>query len=157
MIILGIDPGTATTGFAVIEKSGSSLQVVDYGVISTSPKHSDAARLLQLATDLEELIKKHQPKLAGLEKLFFQNNQKTAMSVAQARGAIMLKITENHIPLVEYTPLQVKNRICGNGSAQKSQVQFMVKKLLGLKTIPKPDDAADALAIAWCASGENLL
>jgi crossover junction endodeoxyribonuclease RuvC len=153
MIILGIDPGTATTGFALIKKlTNNKYEVVDFGVISTDKNLSDAERLKIISTDLKEIIKKYKPERAGVEKLFFTNNQKTAITVSQARGAILLAIEEEKIPLHEFTPLQVKSTICGYGSASKKQVQYMIKHTFKLKEIPKPDDAADALAIALCAS-----
>ncbi len=153
MIILGIDPGTATTGFALIKKlTNNKYEVLDFGVISTDKNLSDAERLKIISTDLKEIIKKYKPERAGVEKLFFTNNQKTAITVSQARGAILLAIEEEKIPLHEFTPLQVKSTICGYGSASKKQVQYMIKHTFKLKEIPKPDDAADALAIALCAS-----
>jgi crossover junction endodeoxyribonuclease RuvC len=156
MIILGIDPGTATTGFGIIEKPAQKQpKAVDFGVISTPKELTDSQRLKLLADDLHTLIKTHKPERIGVEKLFFEKNQKTAMSVAQARGVVLLLAEEYRIPIFEYTPLQVKNRICGYGKADKKQVQFMVKQSFGLKTIPKPDDAADALAIALCTSMER--
>lgn len=151
MIILGIDPGTATTGFGVIEKTKSNTYtVLDFGVISTPKTLSDAERLLDLESDLASLIKKYKPHIVGIEKLFFETNQKTAMQVAQARGVILLTIARHRVATQEFTPLQVKSTICGYGKADKKQVQFMVKKTFGLQTTPKPDDAADALAIALC-------
>lgn len=153
MIILGIDPGTATTGFAIIKKlANNKYQVLDFGVISTDKKLSDAERLKIISTDLKEIIKTYKPERAGVEKLFFTNNQKTAITVSQARGTILLAIEEEKIPLYEFTPLQVKSTICGYGSASKKQVQYMIKHTFKLKEIPKPDDAADALAIALCTS-----
>ena len=158
MIILGIDPGTATTGFGIIEKKKTGDPIaIDFGVISTNKSDSDSERLFQVAEDLNLLIKKYKPKVIGVEKLFFETNQKTAMSVSQARGVVLYIAQAHHLPIFEYTPLQVKNRICGYGKAEKSQVQFMVKKTFGLKTIPKPDDAADALAIALCAYYDQKL
>lgn len=152
MIILGIDPGTATTGFAIINKlTNNKYEVVDFGVISTDKNLSDAERLKIISTDLKEIIKKYKPERAGVEKLFFTTNKKTAITVAQARGTILLAIQEAGVPLHEFTPLQVKSTICGYGSASKKQVQYMIKHTFKLKEIPKPDDAADALAIALCA------
>ncbi len=151
MIILGIDPGTATTGFGVIEKvKGGQWQAKEFGVITTDKDLNDAERLNVLAHDLEVIIKKHKPDAVGVEKLYFESNVKTAITVAQARGAILLTLEHNHIPIYEFTPLQVKSRLTGYGKADKKQVQFMVKREFGLKTTPKPDDAADALAIALC-------
>lgn len=153
MTIIGIDPGTATTGFGIISsKTRGVFEVVDYGVISTPKTLTDAERLAMLAEDLEGLIKKHKPDRLGVEKLFFTTNQKTVMQVSQSRGVVLLIAQQKKIPISEFTPLQVKSIICGYGKAEKQQVQFMVKKTFGLKSVPKPDDAADALAIALCTS-----
>jgi crossover junction endodeoxyribonuclease RuvC len=153
MIILGIDPGTATTGYAFIEKTKrGELKVVDYGVISTDKSDSNSKRLLVLRKDLLALIKKYKPEMAGVEKLYFERNVTTAMGVSQARGVVLLTLEENKIDLCEFTPLQVKSVVSGYGKADKKQIQYMVQKTFGLKKIPKPDDAADALAIALCAS-----
>ena len=152
MIILGIDPGTATTGFGVITYEKHQPTLVDFGVIATDKKLSDAERLEILADDLKQIIKKYKPVAVGVEKLFLSNNQKTAMTVSQARGVVLLTAQQNKLPILEYTPLQVKNFICGYGKAEKKQVQFIVQKTFKLKTIPKPDDAADALAIALCTA-----
>ena len=151
MIILGIDPGTATTGFGIIAYHKNQPKLVDFGVISTNKNLGDAERLKILADDLTEIIKKYKPAAVGVEKLFFSNNQKTVMTVSQARGAVLLTAEQNKLPILEFTPLQVKNFICGYGKAEKKQIQFIVQKTFGLKSIPKPDDAADALAIALCA------
>lgn len=153
MIILGIDPGTATTGYAFIEKSKrGELLVLDFGVISTDKKDSASKRLLDLHVDLAKLIKDFNPDVAGVEKLYFEKNVTTAMGVSQARGVALLALEESSVELSEFTPLQVKSAICGYGKADKKQVQYMVQKIFGLKSIPKPDDAADALAIALCAA-----
>ncbi len=152
MIILGIDPGTATTGYALIKKEkNNSFAILDYGVITTSKNKSDAERLLEMRDDLQAIIKKFKPNIAGVEKLYFESNAKTAMTVAQARGVVLLSLESKNIKIHEFTPLQVKSMICGYGKAEKRQVQLMVQKTFGLKSIPKPDDAADALAIALCA------
>ncbi len=153
MIILGIDPGTATTGYAVIKKQkDNSFKILDFGVIKTKKTLSDSTRLLELQADLENVIKKYKPDRAGVEKLFFETNVRTAMSVSQARGVVLLTLQQNKIELREFTPLQVKSMICGYGKAEKRQVQLMVQKTFALKKLPKPDDAADALAIALCAA-----
>ena len=153
MIILGIDPGTATTGYACIEKTNrGELRVIDYGVISTDKKDSNSKRLLVLRKDLLALIKKYKPQMVGVEKLYFERNVTTAMGVSQARGVVLLTLEECGVDLCEFTPLQVKSVVSGYGKADKKQVQYMVQKTFGLKKIPKPDDAADALAIALCAS-----
>lgn len=154
MVILGIDPGTATTGYGIIKSTAKSgeFTLEDFGVIETNKKNTDAERLQALAEDLEELIKKHKPQAMGVERLFFTTNQKTVMSVSQARGAILLIAQRNQVPILEFTPLQVKNFICGYGKAEKKQVQYIVQKTFKLRSIPKPDDAADALAIALCTA-----
>ena len=153
MTILGIDPGTATTGFGIIQsvKKSSDFSLVDFGVVSTNKKLSDAERLKILADDIEDLLKKFKPDALGIEKLFFTTNQKTVMTVSQARGVILLIAQTHRIPIFEFTPLQVKSFICGYGKAEKKQVQYVVQKTFKLKSVPKPDDAADALAIALCA------
>jgi crossover junction endodeoxyribonuclease RuvC len=153
MIILGIDPGTATTGYAFIDKDKrGDISVLDFGVISTDKKDSASKRLVDLHADLAELISRFNPEIAGVEKLYFENNALTAMTVSQARGVVLLAIEEQGVALSEFTPLQVKSTICGYGKADKKQVQRMVQRTFGLKSIPKPDDAADALAIALCAA-----
>jgi crossover junction endodeoxyribonuclease RuvC len=154
MIILGIDPGTATTGYGVIKsgKRPDEFELVDFGVIETKKTLSDAERLEILANDLNQLIKKHKPVCVGVEKLFLTSNQKTVMTVSQARGIVLLTSQQYNIPILEFTPLQVKNFICGYGKAEKKQVQYVVQKTFKLKSAPKPDDAADALAIALSAA-----
>jgi len=152
-IILGIDPGLADTGFGVIKKDGNNkIACLDYGSIKTSAKSDLAERLLIVNTELDKIIKQHKPDLASVEELFFYNNAKTAFVVGQARGVILLTIKQNKIPVVEFTPLQVKQAVTTHGKADKTQIQKMVKLILNLKEIPRPDDAADALAIAICAS-----
>ncbi len=155
MIYLGIDPGTATTGFGIIKKNENQKQefkILEFGVIETNKKLSDSARLKVLYDDLVSVIKKYSPKYVGVEKLFFTKNQTTAMTVSQARGVVLLACQQANIPLLELTPLQVKNTLCGYGKADKKQIQSMVQKTFNLKRIPKPDDAADALAIALCTA-----
>lgn len=152
MRILGIDPGTATTGFGVIEfTKRNEKTVLDFGVLTTSKDLNDSDRLVEVFSDLSVLITKYKPDFACVEKLFFSTNQKTVMTVAQSRGVVLLLLAQNHIPVLEFTPLQVKSMICGFGKARKDQVQRMVKQILNLKEIPKPDDASDALALAICA------
>jgi crossover junction endodeoxyribonuclease RuvC len=151
-VILGIDPGIADTGYGLIEKAaGGKFFCLAYGSIKTKAGLPLADRLEILASELEGLIKKYQPALACVEQLFFCNNVKTALAVGQARGAILLTCRKNRVLLCELTPLQVKQTISGYGRADKKQVQKMVKLLLNLKEIPKPDDAADALALAISA------
>lgn len=151
MIILGIDPGTATTGFGIIRQTKNQPELVDFGVISTKKTLSDAERLEILAEDINQLIKKYKPAAVGIEKLFLTTNQKTVMTVSQARGVVLLICQKAGLPILEFTPLQVKSFISGYGKAEKKQVQFIVQKTFKLKSVPKPDDAADALAIAICA------
>lgn len=150
MRIIGIDPGTATTGFSIMECLDGDLKILDYGCICTKKEFSQSSRLNQIAKDLNTLIKKWRPDSAAIEKLFFQNNIKTAMNVSEARGVIMQKLEEKGIDISEYTPLEIKNSICGYGKADKKMVQQMVKLYLNLPYIPTPDDAADAIAISIC-------
>ena len=157
MKILGIDPGTATTGFGLIDKTGTKLTKLDAGVISTPKSEPMEQRLKMLFDDLTDLVKTHKPKYIAVEKLFFTNNITTAMTVSQARGVVLLVAAQQGIELAEYTPLQVKMSVTGYGQANKKQVQEMVKKILKLSSIPKPDDAADALAIAICHSPASKL
>jgi crossover junction endodeoxyribonuclease RuvC len=148
--ILGIDPGTATTGWAIVEENEKNPRLIACGCINTSKFNSDEERLVEIGKDLQALIKKYRPDEAAVEDLFFFKNLKTAITVAQARGVILYKIKKNKVPLFSYTPLQVKQALTGYGRAEKKQIQLMVKNILKLKSIPKPDDAADASAIAIC-------
>ncbi len=151
MIILGIDPGTATTGFGVIKRSGDEkITAVDYGCIKTKPGTAAGERLKILNRELGKLIKKYQPDVLAVERLFFFKNLKTAMPVSEAKGVILFTAAKNKIPTYEFTPSQVKMTVAGYGKAEKKQVQKMVKNLLNLEEIPKTDDAADALGIALC-------
>ena len=153
MRILGIDPGIADTGWGVIEKNKSGeLKCLDYGSIQTSAKLSLSERLVLLNNGLDEIIKKYKPSVAGVEELFFYKNVKTALIVGHARGVILLNIRKHNLDLKEFTPLQVKQAVSTYGRANKAQVQKMVKIILNLKEVPRPDDAADALAVAICAS-----
>jgi len=147
-IILGVDPGVATTGYAFIQEQNSCQKILDFGIITTSAKQPFPERLKYIHVSLTKLIKKFKPNTIAVEQLYFCKNVKTALNVGQARGVILLTAILNKLPLYEFTPLQVKQSVCGYGKADKSQVQQMVKILLNLKQIPKPDDAADALAIA---------
>lgn len=156
MKVLGIDPGTATTGFAVIEKKQSKLTTIDYGVFSTPKDLAMSNRLLIIYQDIKEIISHHRPDVVAVEQLFFAKNVTTAISVGQARGVVLLAAQQADLRLVEFTPLQVKQSVTGYGQATKKQVQEMVKKILSLDSIPKPDDAADALAIAICASNTKM-
>jgi len=148
MRILGVDPGTARVGWAVIEGKPTAPRAVAYGCLTTPKNQAPEQRLLVIFRGLVNLLKKYQPDYLSLEQLFFASNAKTAFSVSQARGVILLAAAQTKIPVVSYTPLAVKNTICGFGKAEKIQVQNMVARILHLKAIPKPDDAADALAIA---------
>lgn len=151
MIILGIDPGTATTGFGIIKKTGNEkIITIDYGCIKTKPGTAAGERLKILNRDLGKLIKKYQPDVIAVERLFFFKNLKTAMPVSEAKGVILFTAAKNKIPTYEFTPLQVKMTVAGYGKAEKKQVQKMVKNLLNLEEVPKTDDAADALGIALC-------
>lgn len=150
MTILGLDPGTATTGYGVIKKTKGSLKVIGYGCITTKKGLPTAERLKKINEDLIELIKKYRPNIVAVEDIFFFKNLKTAVKVSQARGVLLLTASQAEISIAEYTPLQIKVATTSYGRAAKSQVQRMVKLLLGLDKIPKPDDAADALAVAIC-------
>jgi len=151
MIILGIDPGTAATGYGIIKKN-RELKLIEYGCIKTAADLKTAERLKELHNQLNNLIKKHKPNIVAVEDIFFFKNLKTAVKVSQARGAILLTAAKFKIPVFECTPLQIKQAITSYGRAEKIQIQKMVKTLLNLKEIPKPDDAADALAAAICCA-----
>lgn len=153
MRIIGFDPGLADTGFGIIETDGNRVVCLEYGSIKTPAKTELPVRLLTIYKKVLQLIKKYKPDRIGVEQLFFSKNVKTAMTVGQARGVILLAIASTSIPLFEFTPNQVKQAVSAYGSASKDQIQRMVKIILNLKEIPKPDDAADALAIAICVSG----
>ena len=150
MIVLGIDPGVATVGFGIISDKGGVPKPRRYGVISTPAGMRLALRLKQINSDVSELIRTFKPDAIAVEELFFNTNQKTALTVAHGRAAIILAGEESGIPMFEYTPLQVKKAVAGYGHATKKQVMEMVKRLLTMEQIPKPDDAADALAISIC-------
>lgn len=148
MRIIGIDPGTGILGFGVIEKKSSKLSLIDAGVIRTPANQNDSKRLKTIYADLSEIVAQTKPEIMAVEKLFFAKNVTTAMSVSQARGAILLCGENNGLEIFEYTPLQIKQSITGYGRADKKQIQEMVKTILKLKETPKPDDCADALACA---------
>lgn len=151
MLALGIDPGTAATGYGLIRKGAdSSLEVVDFGVIRTEAGQPMAQRLQRLHDELGKLIRLHQPETGAVEKLFFQRNVSTAISVGQARGVALLALAQAQVPVGEYTPLEIKQAVAGYGQADKIQIQRMVKRLLAMDDLPRPDDAADALAVAIC-------
>ena len=150
MIILGIDPGLAITGFGIVSYQQNRFEVIQYGVIRTESKTSIPQRLLRIQESITTLIHQYQPNMAAVEELFFNTNAKSAFLVGQARGVAVVTVSAAGLPVYEYTPLQVKQGVAGYGRAEKSQIQLMVKTLLNLKEIPRPDDAADALAIAIC-------
>ncbi len=150
MIVLGIDPGTATTGYGLIGKNNGSLEVLGFGIITTTPKEESHDRLLIIHEKIKDLIREFSPTDMAIEQLFFNTNVTTAITVGQARGVALLAASSAGLALGEYTPLQVKQAITGYGGARKNQVQQMVKTVLGLAEIPRPDDAADALAISVC-------
>jgi crossover junction endodeoxyribonuclease RuvC len=151
MITLGIDPGIAITGYGIIdEEEDGHLIVLKYGVIRTNVASNHAKRLVELYMKLKEIILLHQPKMGAVEKLFFERNVRTALNVGEARGVALLAMAEANLAIGEYTPMEVKQAVAGYGGADKTQVQLMVKTLLGLDTVPYPDDAADALAVAIC-------
>ena len=157
MRILGIDPGTATVGWGVIEVDGSKNAVVAFGHIATSRDLPLAERLLEISKDLTTIVKKYKPEEAAVEELFFFKNQKTVISVAQARGSILLTLENLCVKVFGYTPLEVKQALTNYGRADKSQVQLMVKALLKLSAIPQPDDVADALALALCHASRRRM
>ncbi len=148
MRIIGIDPGTGILGFGIIDLKKGKLKLVDAGVIRTPVKEDDAVRLLTIYEELTEIIKETKPDEMAVEKLFFAQNVTTAMTVAQARGVVLLTAMQAKLAIAEYTPLQIKQAITGYGRAEKKQIQEMVRVILGLKEAPKPDDCADALAAA---------
>jgi crossover junction endodeoxyribonuclease RuvC len=151
MLVLGIDPGTATTGYGLVrETAEGNFAVVDYGVILTPAGMLSEKRLLLLYERLMELLLLHRPDCGAVEKLFFQRNVTTAIAVGQARGVVMLALAQQGLPVAEYTPMQVKQSVTGYGGADKKQIQMMVQAILQLVELPRPDDAADALAIAMC-------
>ncbi|MDD2220481.1 MAG: crossover junction endodeoxyribonuclease RuvC [Clostridia bacterium] len=152
MKILGFDPGTATTGYGVIEAVGSSLQLLDYGTIRTLSATPMPERLAIIYDAACQLIERFSPEQIAVEKLYFNTNVTTGITVAQARGVLLLAAAQRQIPVGEYTPLQVKQAIVGYGKAEKQQIQYMISRLLNIKVTPRPDDAADALAIAVCHS-----
>ncbi|MFA6306175.1 MAG: crossover junction endodeoxyribonuclease RuvC [Candidatus Gracilibacteria bacterium] len=148
--VLGIDPGTATTGWAIISEKNGEFSAEAYGCIETKKGRSDEERILEIAKDLKKIISKYNPQEAAIEKLFFFKNQKTIIEVAQSRGALLLTLSQNKVKISSYTPLQVKQALTGYGRAEKKQVQLMTQSILRLKCLPKPDDVADAIAIAIC-------
>jgi crossover junction endodeoxyribonuclease RuvC len=151
MLVIGIDPGTAITGYGLVRgNERGQLAAVDFGVITTPPELPMAERLLSLYQKLKVILADHRPHSGAVEKLFFQRNVRTAISVGQARGVAMLCLAEAGVGLSEYTPTEVKQAVAGYGGADKNQVQQMVRVILNLEQVPSPDDAADALAVAIC-------
>ncbi len=150
MRILGIDPGFAIVGVGVLDYEGNRFKVVDYGAITTQAGEDMFDRLKKIYDELTEILRRVKPDAMAIEELFFNSNQKTAINVAQARGVLVLAAKNCGIPVFEYTPLQVKQAVVGYGRADKGQVQQLTKAILNLETVPKPDDTADALAIAIC-------
>ncbi len=149
-VVLGIDPGTAITGYGVVRERHGQAQALDYGVIRTPAHQELPQRLVTIYAALNDLLDRHQPDAVAVEEVFFSKNARTALSVGHARGVVLLAVAQRGIPLFHYKPTQVKQAVTGYGGADKRQVQEMVRMLLGLDAIPRPDDAADALAIALC-------
>jgi len=157
VIILGIDPGTAALGYGIIERTGSRLREVDHGCLVTSPDLPLPQRLLAIHSLVDDLLALHKPDLVGVERLFFSRNVQTAMGVGQARGVVLLAAAQHGVPVREATPNEIKSAIAGYGAADKDQVARMVQLVLGMAELPRPDDAADALAIAaWVANTERV-
>jgi crossover junction endodeoxyribonuclease RuvC len=150
MIILGIDPGYAIVGYGALSYDGNKFSVIEYGAITTDASMDMFERLKSIHNDLNQIIERVKPDFMAIEELFFNSNQKTAINVAQARGVLLLSALNHGVEVFEYTPLQVKQAVAGYGRADKNQVQQMVKLLLSLDKVPKPDDTADAVAIAIC-------
>jgi crossover junction endodeoxyribonuclease RuvC len=151
MLVIGVDPGTAITGYGLVrDDEHGKLVAVDFGVITTPSNLPMPERLLQIYQRLRELLSRYHPESGAVEKLFLQRNVRTAISVGQGRGIALLALAEAGIPVAEYTPLEIKQAVTGYGGAEKMQVQQMVKYILELSVIPRPDDAADALAVAIC-------
>lgn len=157
MIILGIDPGFAIVGYGIVEYSGNKFKTIDYGAITTNNKITFPERLKIVYDELTDIIEKYKPDCIAIEELFFNKNVKTAINVGQARGVILLSAINSGAEVYEYTPLQIKQGVVGYGRAEKKQVQEMVKVILNLKAAPKPDDTADALAVAICHAHSGSL
>ena len=150
MRMIGIDPGFAILGYGIIEINGSKIKTIEYGAITTPSDMPMPDRLKTIYSNLSNLITEYQPQEASIEELFFNKNTKTALMVGQARGAVILACANNNLEVFEYTPLQIKQALVGYGRAEKMQIQVMIKNILNLDTVPKPDDIADALAAAVC-------
>lgn len=149
MIVIGIDPGTTTVGYAVVQKNGNQKELLDYWVLTTTPKVPLVEKILEISKDLEFLTQKYIPSRVVIEKLFFTTNVKTGIDVAQMRGMILYHFVSQNIEILEYTPLELKSAICANGKANKLQLQNAIKIFFWLSEIPKPDDAADAIGLAY--------
>jgi crossover junction endodeoxyribonuclease RuvC len=150
MLVLGLDPGTATTGYGLVEYVRGREKMISYGTIKTSAGMAMELRLLKIFRELNDILDKYHPDAVAIEELFHHKNAKTVITVAQSRGVLLMAVAQRGLELAEYTPLQVKQAVCGYGNAEKKQVQMMVQNILKMKETPKPDDAADALAIAIC-------
>lgn len=150
MRILGIDPGYAIVGFGILDYTGSNFKTVEFGAVTTPAKTDFNLRLKMIYDDLTFVFEKYKPQAMSIERLYFNTNQKTVIDVAQARGVILLAASQHDVEIYEYTPLQVKQSVVGYGQAEKKQVMEMTRQILGLAEVPKPDDTADALAIAIC-------
>jgi crossover junction endodeoxyribonuclease RuvC len=150
MRALGIDPGTATTGYGIVDYLTGKEKLVHYGTIRTAAGVDMPIRLYQIKRELDRLLEEYQPDVVAVEELFYNRNSKTVITVAQSRGVVLMTAAAAGLPIAEYTPLQVKQSVVGYGNADKRQVQLMVQRILSMKDIPRPDDAADALAIAVC-------
>jgi crossover junction endodeoxyribonuclease RuvC len=152
VIVLGIDPGTARLGYGLVDRQGSTLRMLDYGCLETINDRPLEQRLLLIHEGLTDLIETHRPEAVGVERLFFNKNARTAMAVGQARGVVLLTAAEHGLPVFEYGPHEVKLAVTGYGGAAKDQVQRMVQLVLSMSDVPRPDDAADALAVAVCTA-----
>ena len=149
MIVIGIDPGTSIVWYAIVEKNWNEKKLLDYGIIETTPKIPIIDKILEISSDLEALIKQYNPERVVIEKLFFNTNITTGIDVSQVRGVILYQFAKRGIEILEYTPLELKSAICGNGKADKKQLQTAIKIFFWLDSIPKPDDAADAIWLAY--------
>ena len=156
MIVLGIDPGTARTGYGIVAREGSSVQLLDYGCFETINDRPLSDRLVLIHAAIDELIETHSPEAVGVERLFFNKNVQSAFAVGQARGVVLLAAGQHGLPVAEYGPHEVKMAVTGYGRAPKAQVQRMVQMVLGMSELPKPDDAADALAVAICLAHSGI-
>jgi crossover junction endodeoxyribonuclease RuvC len=152
VIVLGIDPGTARLGYGVVERQGSQLTMLDYGCLESVNDRPLEQRLLLIHEGIDDLIGTWRPEAVGVERLFFNRNVQTAMAVGQARGVVLLTAAQHGLPVLEYGPHEVKLAVTGYGKAPKDQVQRMVQMVLSMKEVPRPDDAADALAVAVCTA-----